>query len=60
MSNDNDALQTSTYKLLELLDFDNNGKLNVEFTEQDLQISSSEVTGIPYDWSTEVQARTWS
>lgn len=54
-----DAIQTAVYNLLKLLDFDNNGKLDVKFTEQNLEIGSSEITGIPYDWSTEVQVRKW-
>jgi len=54
-----DALQTAIYNLLELLDFDLDGKLDIKFTEQDFEISSNEMIGIPYDWSTEVQVRRW-
>ena len=59
VSNENDAIQLAVYDLLELLDISPNGKLDVKFTEQNLQISSSEITGIPYVWSTEVQVRRW-
>jgi len=55
----NDAIQTAVYNLLKLMDFDSNNKLNVKFTGQNLEISSSEITGIPYGWSTEVQVRMW-
>jgi len=55
----NDAIQTAVYNLLKLLDLDNDGRLDTKITEQNLQISASEVTGIPYDWSTEVQVRRW-
>jgi len=57
-----DAIQSAVYNLLELLDFQEpkNGKLDVKFTEQDLQIDSSEISGIPYDYSVEVQIRKWS
>ena len=57
--NSNDAIQTAVYNLLKLLDFNSNNRLDVKFTEQDLDISSSEITGIPYGWSTEVQVIKW-
>jgi len=60
VSNENDARQTSVLNLLRLLDYDDDGRVDVEFGEDDLEITSSEVIGIPYDWSTEVQVRTWS
>ena len=43
----------------ELYNFDDNGRLDVLFTEQNLKISSSEITDIPYLVSTEVQVRRW-
>ena len=55
----NDAIQIAVYNLLKLLDLDNDGKLDTKISEQNLQISASEITGIPYDWSTEVQVRRW-
>lgn len=55
-----DALQSAVWNLLELLDLNENYKLDVKFTEQDLQIDSSQITGIPYDYSIEVQVRKWS
>ena len=39
--------------------FPKNGKIDVPFNEQDLQISLTEITGIPFTWSTEVQVRIW-
>ena len=60
ISNQNDASQLSVKKLLEQLDYDLDGLLDVKFSEQDLQISSSEIKGIPYDWSTEIQVRIWN
>ncbi|MEN9626756.1 MAG: hypothetical protein RL557_1084 [archaeon] len=56
----NDALQGAVYRLLQSLDFDLNGKVDVKFIEQDFQIGSSEVIGIPFSWSTEVQVRRWT
>jgi hypothetical protein len=58
--NENDAIQVSVYNLLKELDFDGNDKLDVEFTEQDLRISSNKFIGIPYSWDTEVQVRVWN
>ena len=55
-----DAIQSAVWNLLELLDLDGDWKLDVIFTEQDLQISSSAITGIPYDYSIDVQVRKWS
>ena len=60
VSNNNDAMQAAVLKLFELLDYDNDGSLDVLFTNQDLQITSSEISGIPFEWSTEIQVRTWS
>ena len=59
VSNSNDALQTAVKKLFSLLDYDSDGKIDVIFSDQDLQISSSEISGIPFDWSTEIQVRVW-
>jgi len=58
--NTNDAFQVATFNILRSLDFDQNYKVDVPFTQQDLQISITETTGIPYTWSTEVQVRVWN
>jgi hypothetical protein len=60
VSNDEDAVQLATLNLLSVLDYDNDGRIDVRFTEQNLEISSSRITGIPYIISTEVQVRRWS
>jgi len=59
VSNNEDALQLATFSLLQLLDSDNDGKIDVKFTEQNLEISASEITGVPYIISTDVQIRRW-
>lgn len=59
VANENDALQIAVLNLLKELDLDLDGKIDVEFNEQDLQISVNEITGIPFTWATEVQARRW-
>lgn len=57
--NSNDAIQQATYELFEILDFNSNYKLDIKFDEQNFNVGSSQITGIPYDWSTEVQIRKW-
>ncbi len=59
IANENDAMQIAVFDLLAQLDFDGDGLLDVLFSAQDLQISTDQVTGIPFPWSTEVQARIW-
>lgn len=58
--NENDAIQTAVYNLLKSLDIDSNNNPDSKFTEQNLKISSSQITGIPYTWHTEVQIRRWA
>ncbi len=57
--NINDAIQTAVYLLLKQLDLNLNQKIDLQFTEQDLQIDFSEIQGIPFPWSTEIQVRKW-
>jgi len=59
ISNDKDAFQLATFSLLQLLDSDKDGRVDVKFTEQNLEISASEITGVPYIISTDVQIRRW-
>lgn len=58
--NSEDAIQIAVYKLLLLLDLNSNHKVDSKFTEQDLNIDFTEITGIPYAWSTEIQVRKWA
>ncbi len=58
--NENDAFQTAAYNLLRKLDLDSDSKVDIKFNEQSLAISSSQLKGIPYLWSTEVEVRKWS
>ena len=57
---ESEAIQLAVFDLLTLLDINGNQKIDVKFTEQDLQIGSSEIIGIPYAYSTEAQVRRWS
>ncbi|MDH3324242.1 MAG: VWA domain-containing protein [Candidatus Peregrinibacteria bacterium] len=54
-----DAMQIATYNLLKLLDFDSNGKLDVDLSSGDVNVSSSNLEGVPFLFSTEVQIRKW-
>ena len=56
---ENDAFEVAVLELLEKLDIDGDGKIDVIFTAQDLELSLDEITGIPFTWSTEVQVRRW-
>jgi hypothetical protein len=58
--NDNDAYQVAVFDLLKKLDLDNDNKVDIKFTEQSLNIASSELKGIPYLWSTEVKVKKWA
>ncbi len=58
--NDNDAFQVAAYNLLRKLDLDSDNKIDIKFNEQSLSISSSELKGLPYLWSTEVEVRVWA
>jgi len=57
--NPNDAIDNAVYSLLASLDLNSNHKIESKFSEQDLQLSSSEIQGIPFTWSSEVQVRVW-
>jgi len=57
--NQNDAIDYSVYLLLLKMDLNSDGRIETKFTEQDLTIIPSTITGIPFTWETEVQARVW-
>ncbi len=59
IADNDDALQVAVLNLLREIDFDSNGLADVSFSSQDLQIDTTQITGIPFAWSTEVQVRVW-
>ncbi|MFH1425565.1 MAG: VWA domain-containing protein [archaeon] len=59
VADENDALQLAVLNLLRDLDVDSDGKVDFLFTGSNLEVSLSEMTGIPFTWSSEVQARRW-
>lgn len=54
-----DSLAIAVYNLFEKLDIDSNNKLNIVINQDEMSIESSEISGIPYAWSTEAQVRRW-
>lgn len=57
--NENDAIDLGVFNLLQKLDLNKNQKIETKFGQSDLQLTTTEVTGIPFTWDTEVQARVW-
>ncbi len=55
----NDALQTAAYNLFRQLDLDLDGKVDFIFNQNEVTIDTTEVQGIPFPWSTEIQVRRW-
>jgi len=56
---DKDAIDEAVDRLLHQLDFNNNNKIDLTIDESSFEIESMDISGVPYIWSTEVQARTW-
>jgi hypothetical protein len=54
-----DAIQIATYNIFKLLDFNLDGIIDVELSEDNMQISTSSLEGVPFLYSTEVQIRKW-
>lgn len=56
---ENDAIAMATYDLLNSLDFDSDNRVDSKFSENNLDIQTSGITGIPYTYGTEVEIRAW-
>jgi len=55
-----DSINLAVYKLLSNLDFDNNGKININIDEEDLKIDTLQVSKIPYLWGPLIiEVRAW-
>ncbi len=54
-----DSTQIATYNLFKILDFNSDGKVDIDLTASDMQITTSNLEGIPFLFSTEVQVRKW-
>ena len=55
-----DAIETSFYALLEKLDFDNNGLLDIKFEQESLSTESVIIGGVPSLWGPSiVQIKVW-
>ena len=57
--NQNDAITNAVHELLKIMDIDLDKRVDSKFSAQDLLIEPSEVSGIPYTISNEVQIRIW-
>ncbi len=57
--NENDAIDWAVLNLLNSTDLDSDGKVDIKFTDAELNIDSSVIEGIPFTWESEVQVRTW-
>jgi len=57
--NNNDAIDNAIFNLFSEMDLDDDGRLDMKFSANDLSISSIEVSGIPFTWESEVQVRVW-
>jgi len=55
----NDALQAAVYNLFRQLDLDTDGRVDLLFNATEVSISTTQVEGIPFPWSTEIQVRRW-
>jgi len=55
-----DSIDFSVYSLLTALDFDSNGKINIDIEEQDLEIDTLWVSQVPYLWGPAIiEIRVW-
>ncbi|MCA9485609.1 MAG: hypothetical protein KC506_02080, partial [Nanoarchaeota archaeon] len=54
-----DGYKKAVYTLLNDMDFDDDGKVDVYFNNQDLNIVLTTLEGIPFPWELEVQVRKW-
>ena len=52
-------LQQTNNLLLEALDIDSDGRVETKFSGEEIILSSTETTGIPFTWDSEVQVRLW-
>ncbi|MEK6844459.1 MAG: hypothetical protein AABX83_03475 [Nanoarchaeota archaeon] len=55
-----DAVDDAVERLIAQLDADKNGKIDVILKEDNLEIETLDISGVPYLWSTEVQVRIWN
>ncbi len=55
-----DSAQIAVYNLFKLLDFDSDGDIDIDLSAEDMQITTSNLEGVPFLFSTEVQVRKWN
>lgn len=54
-----DALDDAIERLLTQLDSDFDGKIDLIIDEDELNVDTLDISGVPFIWSTEVQVRRW-
>ena len=54
-----DAIDDAVERLLSQIDADGNGKIDVILDQDNFEIDTLDISGVPYLWSTEVQIRIW-
>ena len=58
--NEQDSINLAVYELLSNLDFDNNGKININIDEEDLEIETLQISQVPYLWGPLIiEVRAW-
>ena len=56
----NDAYDISVYNIISQLDFDKNGKLDINLDAEDLEVIVTTVDFVPYMWGPSIiEARVW-
>ena len=54
-----DSAQIAVYNLFKLLDFNSDGKLDIDLSLENMNITTSNLEGVPFLFSTEAQIRKW-
>ncbi len=55
-----DAIDDAVERLIEQLDSNNNGRIDLILDQDNFDIDSVDISGVPSIWSTEIQVRKWS
>ncbi len=54
-----DALDDAIERLIQQLDTNGNGKIDLILDEESFDVNTLDISGVPYMWSTEIQVRKW-
>jgi hypothetical protein len=56
---EDDALDDAIERLLQQIDSNEDGKIDLIIDENELDVDAMDISGVPFIWSTEVQIRRW-